>query len=70
MSGIAFKLAAVAVQAKAEINFRPPLETGFVADKIFYPRVCFLAMRPYQTPDAMKTPLQPAVNQTRNGTGK
>lgn len=32
--------------------------------------VCFFAMREYQTPDARKTTLQPAVNHTRNGTGK
>jgi hypothetical protein len=31
---------------------------------------CFFAIRPNQMPDAMKTRLQPAVNQTRNGTGR
>jgi hypothetical protein len=31
---------------------------------------CFFAIRPYQTLEAMKTTLQPAVNQTRNGTGR
>jgi hypothetical protein len=31
---------------------------------------CLLAIRPYQIPDAMKTPPQPAVNQIKNGDGK
>ncbi len=31
---------------------------------------CFLAIRPYQNPDAMKTRPQPAVNQIRNGEGR
>ncbi len=31
---------------------------------------CFLAIRPYHRPEAVKTMLQPAVNQTRNGAGK
>jgi hypothetical protein len=29
----------------------------------------FRAIQPYQTPDAMKTRLHPAVNQIRNGDG-
>ena len=39
-------------------------------NKCYRAEAFFLAIQPYQAPDAIKTRLQPAVNQIRNGTGR